>query len=545
MGKQIEVEHGELAVRNSNGDIAIIPKHMVPEVRGMIQDGCHGCLDNYISTLPKMKDYAEDGTLIPKKKVTNRQGVTFEEYQSKLNNLQPGFGDEGPNYNLRGAWDGGLEPELADDGNYHLGSRNPYTGEILKSEDHPTFGLAIQGEKEAGYEPYKDDNGKWYSQQSKGSQLAENIASKAQENIDRVNKGKASMEEFGKANPNYVAPKGEDSEITYPADDLRRDGVVPPNTEFMAPNMSGKAKSDFVKSNNDIIGMAVPMPGLEKIGKFPGLVDESMKLAGRAISKGKPFKSEINWAKWNKEIPDNKKLIKEYHSIEKTKKLDGTWMKNSDGSPFQGTPEEFIQINSTNFKKAFSKGFDITYRGARRHHPELDYNPIFTADKKMANEYTTAHGDYWNSNHPDLMVTTVDDKKSGGLHKLYYNNKIKTLKVDAKNRDWTDLNVPEIDKNKLISTDDVARFVAGKQQLYLSNRNEPLMNAVIDNVYDGTSFPGTVRIIPHVEDSYLKSSIGNNGMFDMKNPNIYKGLTGLGLISNGMLNKKNKTKKRQ
>lgn len=41
-------------------------------------------------------------------------------------------------YNNFGAYTGGLKPELNEDGYYHLGSRNPYTGEILKPKSHPT-----------------------------------------------------------------------------------------------------------------------------------------------------------------------------------------------------------------------------------------------------------------------------------------------------------------------------------------------------------------------------------------------------------------------
>jgi len=38
-------------------------------------------------------------------------------------------------YNLRGAYEGGLVPEMSEDGMYHLGSRNPKTGELLKIQN--------------------------------------------------------------------------------------------------------------------------------------------------------------------------------------------------------------------------------------------------------------------------------------------------------------------------------------------------------------------------------------------------------------------------
>jgi hypothetical protein len=65
-------------------------------------------------------------------------------------------------YNLRGAYEGGLVPEMSEDGMYHLGSRNPKTGELLKSPKHPTFNKMIEGEAQAGYEVY-EKNGKLYS----------------------------------------------------------------------------------------------------------------------------------------------------------------------------------------------------------------------------------------------------------------------------------------------------------------------------------------------------------------------------------------------
>lgn len=65
-------------------------------------------------------------------------------------------------YNLRGAYEAGLKPELNADGTYHLGSRNPKTGELLKYPNHPTYNLMLQGEQQAGYEVY-EMNGKQYS----------------------------------------------------------------------------------------------------------------------------------------------------------------------------------------------------------------------------------------------------------------------------------------------------------------------------------------------------------------------------------------------
>ena len=61
----VEVEGQELILRNANSDYVIIPKKYRTEVQDMIKDGCHGCIDNLVDTLPVMADYAEDGSLLP------------------------------------------------------------------------------------------------------------------------------------------------------------------------------------------------------------------------------------------------------------------------------------------------------------------------------------------------------------------------------------------------------------------------------------------------------------------------------------------------
>ena len=66
MSKQhIEVEGGELAIRNSYGDIAIVPKYDREKVQKMIDAGCNTCIDRYVSNLPRLQDYAADGSLYP------------------------------------------------------------------------------------------------------------------------------------------------------------------------------------------------------------------------------------------------------------------------------------------------------------------------------------------------------------------------------------------------------------------------------------------------------------------------------------------------
>ena len=87
--------------------------------------------------------------------------------------------------------------------------------------------------------------------------------------------------------------------------------------------------------------------------------------------------------------------MQEYNAIEESTKKIGTWMKNPDGSTFQGTPEQFIQQQSSHFKKAFPEGVNRVYRGVGSSNNNPDFSKgyiegdrgIFTANKELANSY--------------------------------------------------------------------------------------------------------------------------------------------------------------
>jgi hypothetical protein len=62
---KVEAEGKELVIRNNAGDHAIIPKKYRREVMDMIKEGCNSCIDNLVSSLPRMSSYADNGTIIP------------------------------------------------------------------------------------------------------------------------------------------------------------------------------------------------------------------------------------------------------------------------------------------------------------------------------------------------------------------------------------------------------------------------------------------------------------------------------------------------
>ena len=275
--------------------------------------------------------------------------------------------------------------------------------------------------------------------------------------------------------------------------------------------------------------------------------------------KNKNFKSEINWANWNKEIPENVPLMQEYNAIEQTTKANGTWMKNFDGSKFKGTPEQFVQQNSENFKKAYKKGFNTGYRGQRIPTDIMDGGKYpsgitFLGDKDQAMTY----GETWKKSHSGKIYQPgmVDPKEPALYELIYPNSNNKKIITHSNVRDWRELIDNEVasqmdeyllelrGKSKkgeqFITTDDVANFV-DKNNLdyaYLPKIRDygRKPNRRFFNVFPGKSVGNTV-VVNSKPGNYLKSRWYNNGMFDMTNPNIYKAVipTMLGL---GALNQK-------
>ena len=57
-------------------------------------------------------------------------------------------------YDMYNAYKSGAQPRLEDDGLYHLPTRDPYTGKILKASTHPTYWKGLTIDSELGYKPY-------------------------------------------------------------------------------------------------------------------------------------------------------------------------------------------------------------------------------------------------------------------------------------------------------------------------------------------------------------------------------------------------------
>lgn len=249
-----------------------------------------------------------------------------------------------------------------------------------------------------------------------------------------------------------------------------------------------------------------------------GLEDYIVGLDTPAASSSKGFKSEIDWAKWNPETPKYPELMNEYNAIEESTKKAGTWMKNPDGSAFQGTPEQFVQQQSSYFKKAFpnilkdSKGNVLPVRHG------------------SPNKFDEFKGDYFGS------TTDMGDKGVGTYvspldYSKEYGDNIYELAVNTKNplyaSDFIPNDIPVsarahlADRHLKFFHRDISPKLEGRVNRFLDN------DLVIgDEFYPKINENAFEMVVPY--SNRMKSLRGNIGFFDMTNPNIYKAVAPVG-----------------
>jgi hypothetical protein len=321
----------------------------------------------------------------------------------------------------------------------------------------------------------------------------------------------------------------------------------------------GRIPLNVQQGNYGQAAMAVATPlavgalaglGTQNTGQFVNNLVNPLAGAENLIPKG--FKSEINWGNWNKDIPGNTQLMNEYNAIEQTTKANNTWMKNPDGSKFVGTPQEFIVEHSAQFKKSFPHGYEVVYKGVGANGrmdniTPTDVNeymmPFFAGDENIANKFTSQ---YHNKNSPYISHNNVkfNSKANAEVHKFYLPKDENPIVIDLGKQNWGNFKLPE----NAISGDDryqIMRGVLGNNsntaalQRYIKDNNINYIK--LENVIEkGNSTLGTDYIINPQNNFFPKSAIGNDGMFDMTNPNIYK--AAVPVIGAGVLASQDKKK---
>jgi hypothetical protein len=309
--------------------------------------------------------------------------------------------------------------------------------------------------------------------------------------------------------------------------------------DFSKDYIAEVPRSSFPEIGDEFFGLKIPARGTKRhIPIEEGRILKKHWLKGyKEVPKELPgspnsFKSQIDWAKWNPDTPNYPELINEYNAIEQTTKANGTWMKNPDGSPFKGSPEQFIQQNSSWFKKAFgdSKLINpdgsptIQYHGSAKKFDTFDESKfqlgdagysgrgIYTSPSKTTGEgYALSSASF----HKGEIEPTV--------YELYgqANNPISSSQLinENKGRNLFNFHRDENWQGKLSPYESLREYDAAiSDQLTGVQNIRPWHDA---------------REVVFPTNKQLKSAIGNVGFFDMTNPNIYKiaipGIIGAGI----------------
>ena len=239
------------------------------------------------------------------------------------------------------------------------------------------------------------------------------------------------------------------------------------------------------------------------------------------------FKSELDWSpqswfskradkKWTKQDEDALiSHLQEYLDIEKKAKQNGTWLKNKDGSTFDGDPRSWVQMQSDSFKKSYN-------------------DEILTHGEDAINDlFGDFYGDGVGAGIGDKVLWTSTNKLLG---KTYGNdvfslaalkNAKTNIVADAEGRPWLNV-VQGKDTNNLVypnlTNDNIVRInnvVDVGPNIKLSEIKDFRKNETVPE-YLSRKYTGDDVVIG--QDVSRKSIVGNNGDFNPIDKNIYRAL---------------------
>lgn len=290
----IEAEGNELILKNKAGDYVIIPKKYRLEVQDMIKENCHSCIDKLVETLPVMEDYAQDGSLYPKEPVINPD--------NPIKLPEVAITAEAPTYiKYRRAW----EKENPFDIDKYVEDRfnNPVGREAISRINEKAWKETL---KQEGLKKRQSE----LDEATKMGLLYQRFNPQGKDDIaiadEQFNKryGTSPHKYRYDNDPEYRKyyeniARNATSKIDYSSTDLRRKGVIAPNNMWMYPNLTGETKQAMTNFSNEVIGMALPIPGLEVMGKIPSVfkaaknvvkstdkVVDAIKVGSKVVGKG-------------------------------------------------------------------------------------------------------------------------------------------------------------------------------------------------------------------------------------------------------------------
>jgi len=308
------------------------------------------------------------------------------------------------------------------------------------------------------------------------------------------------------------------------------------NEQMMMPGMNYEFPGDMV-FEVPVAQYGGPLPKAQKgLGRLKPYLRKGVKYLQDLVESSKNFNSQIDWGKWNKAIPGNQKLLQEYHLIEETTKANKTWMKNADGSAFTGTPEQFVQMRSGNFQKAFGNSKLVNSDGS----PMIVYH----GSGKKFDFFDPKRFGEGDAGYSGVGIYTTPNKTTASSY---------SLSAGPKPGDIAEANIYELYGNTInpISSSRLIDNVGGdiypfgktsgfnkideSLPLDLFNFNRPGTNfpvhfdaAIKDQtrgIVDKKTMQDAWEIV-FPDGKQLKSAVGNSGMFDLTNPNIYKQMGG-------------------
>jgi hypothetical protein len=262
----IEAEGNELILKNKAGDYVIIPKKYRLEVQDMIKENCHGCIDKLVETLPVMEDYAQDGSLYPEEPSINPNNPI------KLPEVT--ITAEAPTYiKYRRAW----AKENPFDIDKYVEDRfnNPVGREAIKRINEKAWRENLRQE---GLKKRQAELG----EATKMGLLYQRFNPQGRDDISIADE--QFQKRYGTSPHRYrydndaeyrkyyeQQARNATSKIDYPSTDLRRKDVIAPNNMWMYPNLTGETKKAMTDFSNEVIETALPIPGLDAMGKIPSV----------------------------------------------------------------------------------------------------------------------------------------------------------------------------------------------------------------------------------------------------------------------------------
>ena len=321
----IEAEGNELVLKNKAGDYVIIPKKYRLEVQDMIKENCHSCIDKLVETLPVMEDYAQDGSLYPEEPSINPNNPI------KLPEVT--ITAEAPTYiKYRRAW----AKENPFDIDKYVEDRfnNPIGREAIKRINEKAWRENLRQEGLKKRQAELDEATKMGLLYQRFNPQGKDDMPIADEQFQKrygTSPHRYRYDNDSEYRKYYdQQARNATSTIDYPSTDLRRKDVVAPNDMWMYPNLTGETKKAMTDFSNEVIETALPIPGLDAMGKIPsvfkagknlikpvskivGKTDDAIKAGSKVVDKVDDITENLKhleyaknyYSKYGYNIPEN------------------------------------------------------------------------------------------------------------------------------------------------------------------------------------------------------------------------------------------------